>query len=145
MNIGFKNKIDAADFKKSLLITLISLTLSFVVMIYNIYWQPIFAIRIFIFHSLGLILSTYIYYKIYTVPRDRFTVVSVNIITYFATYIIIDFLISNIILNSNYRCKTEFAESATFVETLVFAQIITFIAILVNKGYRVIKKLLSSK
>ncbi len=140
MNIGFKNKSDAAEFKKSLLIILVSLTLSFVVMIYNIYWQPIFAIRIFIFHTLGLILSTYIYYKIYTIHRDRFAVVSINIITYFAAYIIIDFLISIFILKSNYRGKTEFAESATFVATLFFAQIITFVAILVSKGYRVIKK-----
>ena len=140
MNLRFKNCTDAADFKNSLLITLVSLTLPFVVMIYNIYWQPIFAIRIFIFHSLGLILSTYIYYKIYTLPRDRFTVVSINIITYFLAYTIIDFLISIFIFKSNYRGKTEFAESLTFVVTLLFAQIITFVAILVSKGYRVIKK-----
>jgi hypothetical protein len=140
MNLRFKNSIDAADFKKSLLTNLASLTLSFVITIYSIYYQPIFAIRIFIFHTLGLILSTYLYYKIYTIPRDRFTVVSINIITYFVSYIIVDLLITEIIFDSSHRGKTEFAEAATFVETLVLAQVITFFAILVRKLSRLLKK-----
>ncbi len=140
MNLRFKNSTDAADFKKSLLITLVSLTVSFVITIYSIYYQPIFAIRIFIFHTLGLILSTYLYYKIYTIPRDRFTVVSINIITYFVSYIIVDLLITEIIFDSSHRGKTEFAEAATFVETLVLAQVITFFAILVRKLSRLLKK-----
>ena len=140
MNLRFKNSIDAADFKKSLLTNLVSLTLSFVITIYSIYYQPIFAIRIFIFHTLGLILSTYLYYKIYTIPRDRFTVVSINIITYFVSYIIVDLLITEIIFDSSHRGKTEFAEAATFVETLVLAQVITFFAILVRKLSRLLKK-----
>ncbi len=140
MNLRFKNSTDAADFKKSLLITLVSLTVSFVITIYSIYYQPIFAIRIFIFHTLGLILSTYLYYKIYTISRDRFTIVSINIITYFVSYIIIDLLITEIIFASSHRGKTEFAEAATFVETLVLAQVITFFTILVRKLSRLLKK-----
>jgi hypothetical protein len=140
MNIGFKNKSDAAEFKKSLLIILVSLTLSFVITVYGIYYQPIFAIRIFILHSLGLVLSNYIYYKTYTIARDRFTVVSMNIFIYFTAYIVIDFLITDLIFHSSHRGKTEFAESVTFVETVVIAQVITFAAIFFNKIYRLIKK-----
>jgi hypothetical protein len=49
-------------------------------------------------------------------------------------------MITEIIFASSHRGKTEFAEAATVVETLVLAQVITFFAILVRKLSRLLKK-----
>jgi hypothetical protein len=90
--------------------------------VFDIYYQAIFAIRIFIVHAIGLIAANIVLQFIIKTPNSIITRTMGSVFLYFMLYYFMNLLIAYEKYGKfYYRGRTAFAESATFALTLFFS------------------------
>jgi hypothetical protein len=106
----------------SICISLFAMLSGFYFVVFDIYYQAIFAIRIFILHSFGLIAANVILQLIFKTPKSIITGTLSNVLLYFIVYYALNLLITyQQNGNFHYRGRTVIAEFATFSLTLFFS------------------------
>jgi hypothetical protein len=107
-----------------LAIALFSLISVFLFFIFSQYYRPIFAIRIFILDTIGLLMASILYNIIqpkYTSILKRTLLI---IFTYFCCYELADTLIYFFKHHSFSRSRTDFVEAQTAAYTIIIAFVI---------------------
>lgn len=120
----------------SICISLFAMLSGFYFVVFDIYYQAIFAIRIFILHSFGLIAANVILQLIFKTPKSIITRTMGSVLLYFILYYFMNLLIAYKEYGKfYYRGRTAFAESTTFALTLFFSLVFS-IAVYVFQYFR---------
>lgn len=115
-------------FLQPFFISLTALIFTFLFFVFKEYYNPIFAIRIFFLHVLGLLGVSYIYFLIKPKNQSIIKRTLLIVLTYFSLFELADYMI--FFSKHNYigkRSLSDFIEAETAVITFIATALIAFI------------------